>query len=118
MNLKHLEYSQIVRRKLNILRTDLQEEYGDEFSKKVVGQIISRLKQLEQFSDSGVRIAEMYEVDTDYYYVFTNHHYFIYRMQGDAIIVVQMFHEKEDFMQKLFGISERTQESLNYWNEE
>jgi hypothetical protein len=56
-------------------------------------------------------------VDTDYFYVFTHHNYFIYRIEGDRVIIAQMFNEKEDFMIKLFGISGRTQESIDYWGE-
>ena len=31
--------------------------------------------------------------------------------------IAEMFGEKEDFMYKLFGISGRTQESIDYWGE-
>ena len=34
-----------------------------------------------------------------------------------GVIIVQMFHERQDFMMKLFGISGRTQESIDYWGE-
>lgn len=33
------------------------------------------------------------------------------------VVAVQMFHEREDFMKTLFGISGRTQESIDYWGE-
>lgn len=79
--------------------------------------MMSTIRRLELFSNSGIRIADMYEIDTDYYYIFVNHNYFIYRMEKDKIVVVNMFHEKEDFMLKLFGISGRTQESIDYWGE-
>ena len=75
------------------------------------------VRRLEQFADSGVQIAEMYDIDTDYWYVFVNHNYFVYRVEDDKVIVVQIFNEKEDFMQKLFGITGRTQESIEYWGE-
>lgn len=78
----------------------------------------STVRRLEQFSDSGIRIAEMYEIDTDYYYVFVNHNYFIYRIEPDRVIIANMFHEKEDFMMKMFGLSGRTQESIDYWGEQ
>jgi hypothetical protein len=41
----------------------------------------------------------------------------IYRIEDDKVVIVQMFNEKEDFMMKLFGISGRTQESIDYWGE-
>ena len=75
------------------------------------------VRRLEQFADSGVQIAEMYDIDTDYWYIYVNHNYFVYRIEDDKVIVVQIFNEKEDFMQKLFGISGRTQESIEYWGE-
>lgn len=115
--MRKIEYSQIVRRKLKIVKTELTAKYGEEFSKKSVGNMMSTIRRLELFSNSGIRIADMYEIDTDYYYIFVNHNYFIYRMEKDKIIVVNMFHEKEDFMLKLFGISGRTQESIDYWGE-
>jgi hypothetical protein len=75
------------------------------------------VRRLEEYSGSGVDISQMYDVDTDYFYIFTHHNYFIYRIENDKVIIVQMFNEKEDFMIKLFGISGRTQESIDYWGE-
>jgi plasmid stabilization system protein ParE len=115
--LKQLEYSQIVRRKLKNLKIELTEEYGAERSKKIIGEMTKAVRRLEKFSDSGVDISQMYDVDTDYFYVFTHHNYFIYRIEGDRVIIAQMFNEKEDFMMKLFRISGRTQESIDYWGE-
>lgn len=116
-NLKKLEYSQIVRRKLKELKAELADKYGNEFASKSIKEMTTALRRLEQFADSGVRIAEMYDVDTDYYYVFVRHNYFIYRIEPQKIIVAQMFNEREDFMMKLFGMSGRTQESIDYWGE-
>jgi hypothetical protein len=38
-------------------------------------------------------------------------------LEDEAVVIVNMFHEKEDYMQKLFGCSGRTQESIDYWGE-
>ncbi len=46
---------------------------------------------------------------------FVRHNYFIYQIEPQKIIVAQMFNEREDFMMKLFGMSGRTQESIDYW---
>ena len=116
-NLRKLEYSQIVRRKLKELKAELADKYGNEFASKSIKEMTTALRRLEQFADSGVRIAEMYDIDTDYYYVFVRHNYFIYRIEPQKIIVAQMFNERDDFMMKLFGMSRRTQESIDYWGE-
>ena len=110
-----LEYSQIVRKKLKILKGKLTEQYGEEFAKKKLGEISARLRQLEEFGESGIRVAEQYDVETDYYLIFVNHNYFVYRIETTKVIIVQMFSEKEDFMKKLFGLSGRTQEFIDYW---
>ena len=115
--MRELEYSQIVRRKLKELKAELVDKYGDEFASKSIKEMTTALRRLEQFADSGVRTAEMYDIDTDYYYVFVRHNYFIYRIEPQKIIVAQMFNEREDFMMKLFGMSGRTQESIGYWGE-
>ena len=41
-----------------------------------------------------------------------------YRIESEKIIIVEMFDEGKDFMYKLFGISTRTQESIDYWGDE
>ena len=115
--MRKIEYSQIVRRKLKLLRVDLTSKYGEDFSKRTVGERTSTVRRLEKFSDSGVKIAEMYDIDTDYYFLFVNHNYFIYRIEPNKVVIANMFNEKEDFMMKLFGISGRTQESIDYWGE-
>lgn len=115
--MKRIEYSQIARKKLKNLRNELTEKYGNECSEKIIGEMTKDVRLLEQFSDSGVNISQMYDVDTDYFYIFTHCNYFIYRIEGDKVIIVQMFSEKEDFMMRLFGLSGRTQESIDYWGE-
>ena len=59
----------------------------------------------------------MFDIETDYWYVFIHHHYLIYRFDDRKVIIVQMFHEREDFMMKLFGVTGRTEESIEYWGE-
>ena len=53
-----------------------------------------------------------------YHYLYVNHNYIFYRKKKKKIIIVEMFDEREDFMYKLFGISTRTQESIDYWADE
>lgn len=101
--MRTIEYSRIVRNKLLKLRSDLAEKYDEALSKRVIGKMMQTVRRLENYPESGVRVAELYEIETDYYYIFTEHNYFVYRIENDKVIVVQMFHEREDFMDKLFG---------------
>lgn len=112
-----LEYSQIVRRKLKSLKLYLSEQYGEDFAKSAVKKITDRARVLQDNPDIGVDLAAKYEIDTDFRELYVNHNHLFYFKDNDTIIVAEMFGEKEDFMYKLFGISGRTQESIDYWGE-
>ena len=113
-----LEYSQIVRRKLKKLRNELTQNYGENNSKKIMSNIINGIKRLETFPQTGTRISSQYDIECNYSYIFVEHNYFFYRIKGkDTILILEMFHEKEDFMRKLFGIVTTLQETIDYWGE-
>ena len=112
-----LEYSQIVRRKLKSLKLYLSEQYGEDLAKAAVKKITDRARDLQENPDIGVDLSAKYEIDTDFRELFVNHNHLFYYKDKDTIIVAEMFGEKEDFMYKLFGISGRTQESIDYWGE-
>ena len=115
--MKKLVYSPLVKNKLKILKAFLSKEYGDGSAKKILTQIADDAEILRNHEKSGTNIAEMYDIDTEYWYLFTNQHYLIYRFDPHTVTLIQIFHEREDFMMKLFGISGRTQESIDYWGE-
>ena len=97
--MKKLEYSQIASKKLKGLRRELTEKFGEVFSADLIRETLKSIRQLEQYPDSGGgQIAKLYDIDTDYWYLFVNHNYFIYRVEKDKVIVLQIFNEKEDFM--------------------
>lgn len=48
---------------------------------------------------------------------FISHNYVFYRIEDECICIVNLYHEREDFMWKLFGIETVQQETLDYWNE-
>ena len=115
--MKTIEYSPIVTGKLKRLRKFITEEYNDSLSEKILKEMLDDVDNLALFEESGVNISKRYDLETDYWYLFTHQHYFIYRIETTNIIIVQLFHEKEDFMKQLFGISGRSQESIDYWGE-
>ena len=49
--MKKIEYSQIVRRKLKQLKTDLSQNFGVEVSKKSVKKITDAVRDLEKFEN-------------------------------------------------------------------
>ena len=65
-----------------------------------------------------IAVSAMYNIECDYRYLYVSHNYVFYRIESEKIIIVEMFDERKDFMYKLFGISTRTQESIDYWGDE
>ena len=115
--MKKVEYSQIVRKKLKKLREYLTTEFNSEISKKAVKKITDVARGLGDFEEEGVLVSSIYDVESDYRYIYVGHNYLFYRIEIDKIIIVEMFDEREDFMYKLFGISTISQESIDYWDE-
>ena len=115
--MKKVEYSHIAKRKLLKLKTELTNEYGEQKAKEILTTMANRIDKLAQHEKSGICISRMYDIETGYWYLFSNHNYFIYRIEEKRVIIVQVFNEREDYMMKLFGISGRTQESIDYWGE-
>ena len=115
--MKKLEYSALVRKKLIALKEILVEQFDVGTANNVLAALMTDADKLKSHLKIGTNIAEMYDIDTEYWYLFTHQHYLIYRIELKKVVIVQMFHEREDFMMKLFGISGRTQESIDYWGE-
>ena len=71
--MKSVEYSQLVKRKLLKLKKELAGEYGEEKTKEILTAMADHVDMLGQHEESGVSISRMYDIDTDYWYIFTNH---------------------------------------------
>lgn len=82
-----LEYSPLVMIKLKILKEQLIDKYDEETANKVVSGIISDAEILKQFKKSGTNIAEMYVIDTQYWYFFTHRHYLVYRFEPGIVVI-------------------------------
>lgn len=115
--MKHLEYSQVARRKIKALRMRLTSEYGSAVSSKIIKQITTAARSLETFEAKGISISSIYGIECDYRYLYVAHNYLFYRIEDDKVIVAEIFDEREDFMYKLFGITTTSQESTDYWDE-
>ncbi len=101
--MKQIEYSQIVRKKLQSLKAYLTDEFGTVVAQKSIKQITTSVRDLGKFPEKGVAVSAMYDIECDYRYIYVIHNYIFYRVEKDAVIIVEMFDEREDFMHKLFG---------------
>jgi len=115
--LKKLVYSPDYKEKVKELKKYLDMQFGESVRKRVLKEITDRLHLLQQNEDSGVSVKAMFGVDTQYEVVFVSHQYVFYRVDADKIYIVNMYNEREDFMQKMFGIRTISRESEDFWGE-
>ena len=85
--------------------------------KDLVKKIMRSVRDLELFELKGIAVSDMYDIECDYRYFYTNYHYIFYRIEAEKIIIVEMFDEREDFMWKLFQIDTTSQETYLFWKE-
>lgn len=112
-----VEYSQIVRRKMKALKQNLTEQFGNQSAIKGIKAITESVRQLSDFPLKGISVSEMFDVDTDFRYIYVKKNYLFYYLEGNKVIIAEMFDEREDFMFKLFGISSESEGSIDYWDE-
>ena len=114
--MKRVIYSNIVINKLQILSEYLTNAFGEKTEKRVLADILKQLDNLG-FVSFGTSIKEQYGVDCDYYYIYIDKNYFIFVSDEEKVQIIEMFNEKEDFIYVMFGLSMRSQKSVDYWGE-
>lgn len=78
---------------------------------------VKSIRELENFGDKDPSIEKSSGIPTDYRYLYVQHNYVFYRIDGNNVWVTDIYNEKEDFMWKLFGIKTTEKETDDYWNE-
>ncbi|MCM1264266.1 MAG: type II toxin-antitoxin system RelE/ParE family toxin [Eubacterium sp.] len=117
MTRKKIAYSKAALSKRKAIKKDIKERYGKERADKFSKDISKSITELKQFPEVGVPLREKYGFDCDYYMIFVEHNYFIYRILDDLILILEIFNEKEDFIYQLFGVITTSQNTLDYWDE-
>lgn len=99
-----VEFSQIVRHKMKILKMYLTEQFGVETAQKSLKLIMESARNLTVYPQQGIKLSSVFDVDTDFRCLYVKHNYLFYYIEDNKVIVSEMFDEREDFMFKLFGI--------------
>lgn len=118
MKRKKIAYSAVALSKRKAIKRDVKAKHGQNVADRVSNHISQALAELKEFPEMGIPMREQYDLDCDYYMLFVEKNYFIYRILDDMIMILEIFNEKEDFMYQLFGIVTTNQETIDYWGEE
>ena len=115
--MKKIKYTPDAAEKLRALKKTISQTYGEERAVRVVGTITNAIRGLCEYEEKGPLVSEKFDVITDYRYLFVSKNYVFYRVEDEYIRIINLYHEKEDFMWQLFGIDTTPQETIDYWNE-
>ena len=115
--MKKIKYTPDVADKLRALKSEISQEYGSDRAKKIVKSITDAIRGLYDYEEKGPEVSKMFDVVSDYRYIFVSGNYVFYRIEDKCIRIINLYHEKEDFMWHLFGVDTTPQETIDYWNE-
>lgn len=81
----------------------------------ILSQIMRDIEDLRSNPNKGPSVEALLGIPTPYRFLHIRYNYVFYRVEENTIFVTDIYNEREDFMQRLFGIPIRTQESIDYW---
>jgi len=115
--LKKIKYTPDAAEKLREIKKIVSQQYGSDKAKEIVKSIMVAIRGLGENERKGPEVSRMFGVGADYRYLFVSRNYIFYRIEDDCIRIINLYHEREDFMWHLFGIDTTPQETIDYWNE-
>ena len=115
--MKRIKYTPDAAEKLRDIKSAITAKYGSKKAKEIVGEITQAIRGLAINEKKGPSVENMFGVPSDYRYIFVSKNYVFYGVEDDAIRVINIYNEKEDFMWLLFGVDTTSQETIDYWGE-
>lgn len=112
-----LKVSPTVADKLCELSKTLENSYGAQRKTEIISHIKSEVKDLQTNPYKGTSVEAILNVRTPYRFLHTEHNFIFYKVDNYTVFVTEIFNEKEDFLQRMFGVRLRTQESIDYWGD-
>ena len=102
-----VEYSPLALEDLQCIRDYILANFGESVAKKILKKLTSSILSLEQHPLLGVDFGKIIDLQTEYRYLFLENNYIFYRLEADSIKIIRVLNERQDYMQQLFGISEK-----------
>ena len=115
--MKKLSYSPDYREKIIQLRNDLDRKYGRAVREKVMAEIDHSIQLLKSQNYLGISLRNMYGVDCDFYFIHVAKNVVFYEIGEDSIHILNIYHEREDYIIRFLGSRAALQETAVHWNE-
>ena len=115
--MKKIKYTPDAADKLRALKSVISQEYGGDKVKKIIKSITDAMRGFCDYEEKGSEVSNMFDVVSDYRYIFVSGNYVFYRIEDKYIRIINLYHKKEDFIWQLFGIDTTPQDTIDYWDE-
>ena len=100
-----IHYSPTSLEKLQYIRQNIAERFDEDTAVEIMTRITSAIDLLADDPFLGVSASAVFGVDTEYRRLFVAHTHIFYTVGKDFIRIIDVYHEREDILRKLFGIS-------------
>lgn len=115
--MKKIKYTPDAADKLRELKKSITQQYGSDKAKEIIKVITDAVRGLGDNEKKGPEVSQMFDIGTDYRYLYVSKNYILYRIEDEYIKIVNLYHEREDFMWQLFGVDTTPRETVDYWKE-
>lgn len=115
--MKKIKYTPDASDRLREINRSILSQYGSKKAKEILGTITGAIRDLGINEYKGPSVESMFDIPSDYRYLYVLKNYIFYRIDDDCIRIINIYNEKEDFMWLLFGIDTTPPETNDYWNE-
>ena len=102
--MKKIKYTPDAADKLRALKMAISKEYGLDSAKKIVKSITDAIRGLCDYEEKGSEVSKMFDVVSDYRYIYVSKNYVFYRIEEKYIRIINLYYEKQDLMWQLFGV--------------
>lgn len=100
----NLHYSRLALRDLEeIHEYILEESCSSDIAGNVVDNILSTVKELEQFAEIGVRLDDFIRYHSDYRMLVAGNYLVFYRVDAGCIYIDRILHSRRNYIRILFG---------------
>lgn len=103
-----IDYSPMALEDLKDINDYLLENWGESMAKKSLRKIISDINTLSEYGRLGSDLGQIIDVPTKYRYILSEKNYVFYYLEVDKIKIVRVLHERQNYMEKLFGDSSQS----------
>ena len=102
---------------LEILKKYMSDNFGVTKAKEVLGAIVSDLKNLSIYENSGSQdMFKKFNIETDYAYLVSHKNYIFYRVEEDSVRIIRILDTRRDVIYTLFGIK-IVNDNNEYWDD-